>query len=430
MRDDKIWTHEGAEAVHINAEKQLRRSVMANMLWENTFYENGVDIAERIATNVSFVSHEKVADIAIEAREKMKLRKVPLLLTRVLAKNGYDKTGELLNRIIQRTDELTSFLELYWKDGRQPLSNQVKKGLAKAFTKFNEYQLAKYNRDSAVKLRDVLFLSHAKPKDAEQALLWKKLINGELATPDTWEVALSAGVDKKKAFERLINQNKLGALAYLRNLRNMQDAGIDIRLIREGLAKMKTERVLPFRFIAASRYAPQLETELEQKMFDCLEGHEKLTGKTILLVDVSGSMDTLLSMKSDLTCLDAACGLAMLTKEICESVDVYTFSHENKHVKPCRGFALTKAIDKSQPHGGTWLGKAVEYVNSMEYDRLIVITDEQSHDRVPDPKGRAYMINVASNRNGVGYGKWFHLDGFSEAIIDYIIEYEKMENEA
>ena len=54
-------------------------------------------------------------------------------------------------------------------------------------------------------------------------------------------------------------------------------------------------------------------------------------------------------------------------------------------------------------------------------DRIIVITDEQVHDTVPAPKyGRGYVVNVASYRNGVGYGAWTHVDGWSEAIIEYI----------
>ena len=62
---------------------------------------------------------------------------------------------------------------------------------------------------------------------------------------------------------------------------------------------------------------------------------------------------------------------------------------------------------------------------SGAYDRLVVITDEQAHDAVPGPRGRGYMINVASNRNGVGYDKWTHIDGFSEAVVDYIVELER-----
>jgi 60 kDa SS-A/Ro ribonucleoprotein len=64
-------------------------------------------------------------------------------------------------------------------------------------------------------------------------------------------------------------------------------------------------------------------------------------------------------------------------------------------------------------------------VNNLGADRLIVITDEQSHDSLPAPKGRAYMINVGSNKNGVGYGKWVHVDGFSESVVNFINEYEK-----
>jgi 60 kDa SS-A/Ro ribonucleoprotein len=58
----------------------------------------------------------------------------------------------------------------------------VKKGLAAAFPKFDEHALAKYDRGGPIKLRDVLFLSHAKPHDEAQAAVWKKLIWGRLAS--------------------------------------------------------------------------------------------------------------------------------------------------------------------------------------------------------------------------------------------------------
>ena len=84
-----------------------------------------------------------------------------------------------------------------------------------------------------------------------------------------------------------------------------------------------------------------------------------------------------------------------------------------------RGFALRDAVDASQSHSGTYLGKALGEIRE-KYDRIIVITDEQSHDRVPGPRARGYMINVASNKCGVGYGPWNHIDGWSEAVVDYI----------
>jgi hypothetical protein len=419
-------THEGAPARHISAEQELRRSVLACMLWENQFYEDGVAIAGRIRELVPKVAAEKVAALAVEAREKMKLRHAPLLLVREMARLATHRqlVAETLLRVIQRADELSEFVALYWSEGKQPLSAQVKKGLAAAFTKFDEYALAKYDRASPVKLRDVLFLSHAKPVDAAQAELWKRLVAGELATPDTWEVALSAGADKREAWERLLADNKLGALALLRNLRNMEEAKVDEQLVRTGLDRMKTERVLPFRFIAAARYAPQWEPELEKAMLRSLgsqtgDGQARLPGKTMLLVDVSGSMDAPLSRRAEMRRNDAAYGLAVLLREIAEQVSIYTFSDKLVRVPARQGFALRDAMNASQLHAGTYLGRALGDIDE-KYDRLIVITDEQSHDSVPNPRAHGYVINVASFQNGVGYGKWVHIDGWSDSVIEYI----------
>jgi Mg-chelatase subunit ChlD len=405
-------------------EQQLRRSVLACMLWEDQFYEDGVAIAGRIRELVAKVAPEKVAALAVEARAQMKLRHAPLLLVREMARLATHRhlVAETLMQVIQRADELSEFVALYWSEGKQPLSAQVKKGLAAAFTRFDEYALAKYNRAAPVKLRDVLFLCHAKPVDAAQAELWKRLVEGELATPDTWEVALSSGADKREAWERLLSENKLGALALLRNLRNMAEAKVSESLIKDGLSRMKAERVLPFRFIAAARYAPQWEAELEQAMFRSLEAQTKLPGKTVLLVDVSGSMDAPLSRRSDMRRNDAAYGLAILLREIAEQVSVYTFSDQLARVPSRQGFALRDALNASQPHNATYLGKALAAIheNDAKYDRLIVITDEQSHDAVPNPKARGWMLNVASYQNGVGYGAWMHVDGWSDSVIEYI----------
>ncbi len=433
-------THEGAPARHLSPEHQLRRSVMACLLWESQFYEDGVEIAGRIAELVPKVPAEKVAALAVEAREQMKLRHAPLLIVREMARHATHRrlVAETLERVIQRADELAEFVAIYWKDGRVPLSAQVKKGLAAAFPKFDEYQLAKYDRGGPIKLRDVLFLSHAKPRDAAQAGVWKKLVWGRLATPDTWEVALSESGkeggdgqkgDKREAWERLLREQKLGALALLRNLRNMREAGVDDALVSEALGAMNASRVLPFRFLAAARHAPHFEEALEQAMLKSVASQAKLPGRTIVLVDVSGSMTAPLSQRSEMQRTDAAYGLAVLVREIAEKAAVYSFSDRVVEVPARRGFALRDAIDVSQPHQGTLLGAAVDSLNKNErYDRLIVITDEQAHDSVPGPKGKGYVINVASYKNGVGYGKWTHIDGWSEAVIEYIRALEEPGN--
>jgi hypothetical protein len=421
-----LMTHEGAKAHAINAEQQLRRSVMACLLWESEFYEDGKSIAQRVAETVPLVKPQTVAAIAIEAREQMKLRHMPLFLVREMARHTSHRpyVAETLARVIQRADEPAEFLAIYWKDGKTPVAHQVRAGLRAALYKFDEYDFAKYRgSDRAVKLRDVFRIAHPVPRNEEESALWKRVVQDELATPDTWEVALSAndGLSKTEKWTRLLNDKRLGSLALMRNLRNMQEANVDDALIRTALSRMNIERVLPFRFIAAARFAPTLEDALESKFFESI-GKTKLSGRTVVLVDVSGSMEAPLSSKSDMKRLDAACGVAMVAREMCDKVEVYTFSDDLVQVPARRGFALRDAIVGSQHHSSTQLGKALDALHKKtKYERLIVITDEQSHDRVPEPQGKkGYVINVASARNGIGYGAWTHVDGFSEAVFQYI----------
>jgi 60 kDa SS-A/Ro ribonucleoprotein len=427
-----VRAHEGAVAQRVSAKAELRRSVLTCLLWEDTFYERRNGIAKRIAELARESKMEDLAALAREAREAMQLRHVPLFLTRELArrKGSGPLVAETLEAVIQRADELGEFVALYWKEKKQPLSAGVKRGLARAFPKFDAYQLAKYDRDAEVKLRDVLFLCHAKPRNAEQAELWKRLVEGKLEAPDTWEVSLSARKDKKETFERLLSKGKLGGMALLGNLRLMTAAGVSPKLIRERLSK-GVARVLPFRFVTAARYAPKLEDAIEEAMLKGISGLETLPGATGLVVDVSGSMNYKLTNEGETTRMDAAAGLAILLREKCDACAIATFSEKCVELPARRGFALRDAIVKSQEHSETYLKRALtELHESAEWrglDRLIVITDEQSHDGIlPAWTLKAYVMNVAPYKYGVSHGNgWTHIDGWSERVVDYIAAVEK-----
>lgn len=416
-------THEGGAAFpHLSAEQRLRRSLMSCLLWEREFYEDGASIADRIAEVAAQVEPATLADIAIEARTKGNLRHAPLLLLEVLTRTGRGRmVGDAIAEVIQRADEPGEFLAICKARGMKTLSKQMKVGLARAIKKFDEYQLSKYNRDATFKLRDVMFLTHARPNGEEQEALFKRVAENALATPDTWEVALSGGADKRETFERLIREGQLGYLALLRNLRNMADAGCDTALVRDAIVARKNgaHRVLPFRYVAAARACPQFEPAIDQALCEAISELPALSGKTVALVDVSGSMQARLSGKSDLSRMDAAAALASI---IHGDLRVFSFSQGLVEVAPRRGMAGVDAVIRSQEHSSTYLGAAVDFLNKrVPHDRLIVITDEQSHDRVPDPIAtKAYMINVASSANGVGYGRWTHIDGFSENVIRFI----------
>ena len=453
--------HEGTRVLAISPFLELRRLVMSLMLFEKNFYGTGEAIAARIKELVPIVGFTQVAALAVEARNGMKLRHAPLFLARELARKSPGRAmGDLLVEIIQRPDEITEFLAIYWRDGHVPISRQVKVGLARALRRFGEHQLSKYNGgDGAVRLRDVLFLVHAMPADAKgdgnviAAIETEKYSRGEvhrhresilsrlvadtLAPAETWESMLSGGADKKAAFTHLILDKKLGALAMIRNLRKMLEVGVDHELIRQGLGEMNTERVLPFQFITAARHAPMFEPQLEAAMFRCLEGATRFAGRTALVVDASPSMwQDKISEKSEMTRFDAAAALAILVREICDEVRVYAFNTDGFEVPPRRGFALAEALGKNRRDASCG-GSAVALANRDGYDRIIVITDGQWHYLAPGSTSRymsgkaedvspppltskAFMVNIAATRCGVGYGKWHSIDGWSEAVLEYV----------
>ena len=444
-----VFTHEGMRVNRTSNFNQLKRAVLTTFLWENNAYESGTSVADRIKDLIPKVDPQLVAALAIVAREDYKLRHTPLFLVREMARleNARPFVAETLARVIQRPDELSEFLAMYWTPSKCPLANSVKKGLAKAFTKFDAYSLAKYNQNNVIKLRDVLFLCHAKPINAEQEAIWKQLINNTLPVPSTWETQLSFS-NKKETWEKLLVNNELGALALLRNLRNMRESNVNQDLIINALRTMKVERVLPFRFITAARYYPQLESELENSMFKCVEGATRLAGKTALIVDTSPSMwMAKISANSDMDRFEAASALAILLREICEKVNVYAFNRKAYQIPSRRGFALRDAIASTKNEFSCG-SLAIDMANKDGYDRIICLTDGQWHnvdgngnpipqhfglkpgtDYSPLKGSKAYMINVANNQNGVGYTKdWNNVDGFSEAIVDYIKFLEAMQD--
>jgi 60 kDa SS-A/Ro ribonucleoprotein len=438
-------THGGAVAVPApDAEAQLRRSVLSCLLWEDEHYENGENVAARITKAAQDVPVSTLAKLSVEARSEYNLRHVPLLLLKTLVARG---NGEIVRNAIrdtiQRADELSEFVALYWKDGKRPLSAQMKKGLALAFRKFDAYQLGKYNSDNAIKLRDVLFMCHAKPKDKAQQKVWQKLIDGKLESPDTWEVNLSSGEHKREVFERLMAEEKLGYMALLRNLAGMEKAGVPRKLVKEAiLARLNgADRVLPFRFITAARAAPMFEDALDTAMQATMKQMPKMLGHTVIVIDVSGSMNGRLSAQGTLDRMDAAAALAAICRGMAEDCTVFatagndgTRVHKTAELSTRGGMALIEEIKKAGDKlggGGIFLKQMCDYVKSHvsgEVDRLIVVTDEQDCDyggrNAPseaDAFGkRNYLINVANYKHGIGYGDWTHIDGFSEQALKYI----------
>jgi 60 kDa SS-A/Ro ribonucleoprotein len=430
----KLYTHEGGKAERQNARQELLRAVSTCMLFEDTFYEGGDSIANRIAELCASNPPETVAAIAVHARENLKLRHVPLWLLVQMLDNPRTDSVLFVNAcvaVVRRPDEMGELLALFTKDRKglkklNRLPNKLKDGLAAVLPKFGAYQLAKWNRKSDIRLRDIVRLVHPKPTSPEQAALWKSILDDTLPTPNTWETRLSAGEDKKAVFEDLLRTKQLGYMALLMNLRNMQEAGVHRELVREAvMSGAKGSVALPFRFVSAARHAPSFSDILSDGMIAALEDYPKLKGLTYIIVDNSGSMTSPISQRSEVSRATTAAALAILLREVCDDVRVFSFGSTCAEVGNVRGLPLIREMASQNVGHGTNTGYAVNYAYEKGIpDRVIVITDEQAHDQITKVAAKygSYIVNVAPYAPGLDVSNkgWVRINGWSERLVEWI----------
>lgn len=434
-----------------DAEAQLWRVTQAALLGEDLFYADGKTVAAWMSELVPQVAPATVARIAVAARHEQGLRHTPLYLVYQMTKHASHRpyVADTLAAVATRPDMLTDYAAIYWRDGdltngpqRRPLSAASKRGLAAAFARFDAFQLGRYRGDDqAVKLVDVMRLVHPKPTQTQEAA-FKALRDGSLRAPDTWERALSedAGKDKRATWTRLLTENRVAGLALLRNLRNIEQAGVEPAVVRSALAQVRGKYLLPLHFWAAWKAAPRYAGEIEAAMLRHYAGLPKLPGVTAFILDTSGSMRGHVSAKSDLTRQDAGLALMVLAAEQAETPVLYVTSgsdarrqHATARLKGYRGFALAEqaqSVSQGLGGGGIFTRQVLEYVKAdmrETPDRVVVFSDSQDCDdptrRVPAPFGRAnYVIDVSAHRYGVGYrGLWTaEVSGWSQHFLTFI----------
>lgn len=443
----------GGRAANQDNLSLLKRCVMANLLWENLVYVDGISVSKEIERLVPLCNADDVANVTLESRQMQKLRHTPLFLICCMLKSNYNKqVEEILPKIITRADMLSDMLALYFtmnkKDnGKRPsISNSLKKGLAKSFHNFKEYHFAKYDRNNSVKLRDVMFLVHPTPRTPEETELFKKIASRTLDIPDTWEVALSTGKDKNETWTRLIQEGKIGGLAMLRNIRNMKLANVDKKTIVQGLQSLKSNMLLPLNFLSSSKINPEFSREIEDAMIESYKNLPKLSGKTLFIVDVSGSMGQLTSGESAFSRLDQACAMAMLAINQCEDYELVITAgsdgasrHSTKRIQyPNKGFAVFKQITEDRlGGGGIFTRQCLEWCKENikdSFERTIIFSDSQDYDRankIPSPFSKYnYICDVSAHTRGVNFKNiWTaEISGWSEHFLTYIGALEGLQN--
>ena len=432
----------------------LRRVTLSNLLFESNYYQSSDTIMKQIEDLVKKVDPALVVELAIECRFEQKLRHTPLWL--ILLVNEYHKgypVAEALAKIANRPDMLMDlFGMIKARKGKVTLKNAkgIKKGMAKAFRNYDAYQIAKYRKSNMdISLVDVVNLVHPSPTEKNAEAL-KKLVDGTLEAANTWETALSKGDDKKETFERMISENSLGALAILRNLRNMKDAGLSRADIRKALGQVNSQMLTPLNFLAAQRVAREYTEDINEAMRRCFANYT-IPGTTVLAIDVSGRMGSLTSGFSDFSRLDLAFAMAALGSYVFEDlILVFTAGNDGSRKGAHMVHTNSKGLGVFEDYnmirnkvggGGIFTHQLCEWLKSEGYakdaDRLVVISDSQDIDAAygkgakadTSPFKTSYIIDISTNTHGIKTSNWTaEINGCSDKLFHYIAALESNQN--
>jgi hypothetical protein len=465
-------TFQGAPGYARDAKSDVFLLSVTNMVGERTFYEAAGDRDDRFAElmhTVAVQDPEWTARFLAWLRSGANMRSAALVggleAAKAMVANGIPGGRQIVASVLQRPDEPGEALAYWTSAYGRAIPKAVKRGLADAAARlYSERSALKYDTASkGYRFGDVLNLVHASPRDDAQGDLFQHLLDRRYgrdeALPDglamiranralrteaaedpavmldperlraagmTWEDALSLvgpKVDKAQLWEALIPS--MGYMAKLKNLRNFDEAGVSDAVAATVCAKLADpgevarSRQLPMRFLSAYRAAPSLRWgyALEQALDASLANLPALSGRTLILVDTSGSMNSGFSRDGSLMRWDAATVFGLALARRCADADVVSFSNGwNGHVgtmvfpgKP--GESLLRSVDRWKADGffiggGTDTEAAVRE-HYAGHDRVVILTDEQAHYgggkdvTVAVPENRmVYTWNLAGYQHG------------------------------
>lgn len=499
MKNEQKYTqnYEGEKVYSLSPEMELYERILTNLVGEEKFYTSGsedIDNLKIIVQKVLDREPKLVLQMANYARNFMYLRSVPIFLLVLASLHDGAKpyVREYTPKIVNRADELNEVISLYNilvgdigdEAPKGSLPAALKKGLADSFNKFDEYQLNKYKEG----LKDVLRITHPKPKSEYQNKLYRYLIYGEVgkelnqiyalkkllqkkdfdeeaielmkASHATWEVAISHFGNKAEVWDAL----ELPFMAGLRNLRNLLESGA-YKTLDEVIEKLKGEysvaksKQYPFRFFSAYReivnihgiplnYKNKVLHALEIAMILSIKNIPKLDGKTAIIVDTSGSMTNYLSEKSYTTYMDISTLMGALSHYISDNSLVIAFATNAEVVDLDKDGSIFENMDKIRKAyvgSGTYVEEAINVLekSGFEPDRILLFSDMQcysysgtntrnsiSHYLAKHNQPYFYSFDLA------GYGtsvqplqkeKVFLFSGWSEKVLNYISLSEKEE---
>ncbi|CAL9413161.1 hypothetical protein SUDANB108_01702 [Streptomyces sp. enrichment culture] len=486
-----LRTYEGGRGRERDARSELFLLAVSHFVTQQTFYEAGADRDDRfrgLVRELAVTDPEWTAGLLGWLRGAGNLRTASLVgaAEYVEARLAAGATGGPSNRqvvdsVLQRPDEPGELLAYWTTTYGRAVPKPVKRGIADAVRRlYHGKALLKYDTASkGYRFGDVLNLVHAAPDPdkpwqgelfryaldrrhhpdtavppaasrtltAHRALMAlpveerRALVTAEggaerLAEAGmTWEALAGwlQGPMDKAAWEAVIPS--MGTMALVRNLRNFDEAGVSDEVAERVAARISDpaevarSRQFPFRYLAAHRHAPSLRWSyaLERALGHSLANVPALSGRTLVLVDRSGSMFwSRLSDRSELDRADAAAIFGTALALRAERADLVEFGTTSERVAFRTGESVLRILDRFHSLGGTDTTEAVRR-HYAGHDRVLIVTDEQyTHHHAGDPTEQipagvpVYTWNLAGYRAGhgpSGTGNRHTFGGLSDAAF-------------
>ncbi len=465
-----LRTHEGGKGAERDARSELFLLAVANFVAQQTFYESGADRDDRFQRLVRALAvqdPEWTAGLLGWLRGEGNMRTASIVGAAEYVKARLDAgaTGGPANRtvvdsVLRRPDEPGELLGYWTSQYGRNVPKPVKRGIADAVARmWNGTSLLKYDTASkGYRFGDILNLVHASPDPAKpwqgdlfgyaldrrhnpdtaeppvsnRTLVAHHALMGVpvaerravITAPDgaarlaeagmTWEALAGwlQGPMDAAAWEAVIPS--MGPMALIRNLRNFDEAGVSDEVAARVAAEISTpeavarSRQFPFRYLAAYQHAPSLRWSyaLEKALGHSLANVPALSGRTLVLVDRSGSMWARLSERSELNRADAAAVFGAAVAMRAADADLVQFGTSSARVRYGRGESVLKVLGRFGDLGGTDTTAAVR-AHYRGHDRVLIVTDEQaaySHHGDPTEQIPAhvpvYTWNLAGYRAG------------------------------
>jgi len=463
------WGH----AYKLSLENELLWAVVTNFFADN-FYEAWNERLVRIQWLIKELAFKNPAFLmwlSVYVRKVYHMRTMSHIIIAELSRyfnwtNSY--FSDLVADSIERVDDMVEILWYLLPEGKRnkkaksgALSHSLIKWLAKAFNKFDEYQLSKYDRDYSINLKDVIRIIHPNSPLAVKVLKW------ELASAYTWERELSA-IPKSdenytykavSVFYNLLAEHKLWYMALLKNLRKISDLANDYaytdRKVADDLIEMaysfltndkaiENSKQMPFRFLSAYRNLPiNVYTNRLKEALNIAASYSvrnvQLSDRIAVFADVSSSMNSKISDKSTVANIDIWLMYTWIASSVAKYWIAWVFWDNVKLKSVNWVFWLNDSYKDSEVWYSTHWYKAIDLLSDENtfVDTIMFFSDDQMYGSSSDvnaveeslkrykanvnPNVKVFIFDVSwygtkvSNKNNV-----YLVQGWSDKIFEYV----------